>query len=118
MNHVAAQLLLTPTREHLVDGLGLRMQYGNRTGHAQRPLLSTGGAGFKPVSSNAILNQPMNHRHITACKCVSVETVVRSVDSTPGAGSPRQAAKSLNPQMSNSFRHQSQLATDAGTPYP
>ena len=30
MIQVAAQLLITPTREHLVDGLGLRMQYGNR----------------------------------------------------------------------------------------
>jgi hypothetical protein len=75
MIQVAAQLLITPTREHLVDGLGLRMQYGNRTGHAQRPLLSTGGAGFKPVSSNASLTQPVNHCYITAGKCVSVETV-------------------------------------------
>ena len=75
MSQVAAQLLITPTREHLVDGLGLRMQYGNRTGHAQRPLLSTGGAGFKPVASNESLNQPVNHCHITAGKCVSLETV-------------------------------------------
>jgi hypothetical protein len=28
MIQVAAQLLITPTLEHLVDGLGLRMQYG------------------------------------------------------------------------------------------
>ena len=75
MIQVAAQLLITPTLEHLVDGLGLRMQYGNRTGHAQRPLLSTGRTGFRPVSSNASLNHPVNHRHITAGKCISVETV-------------------------------------------
>jgi hypothetical protein len=75
MIQVAAQLLITPTLEHLVDGLGLRMQHGNRAGHAQRPLLSTGRTGFTAVSSNASLNHPVNHRHITAGKCISVETV-------------------------------------------
>ena len=30
MIQVAAQLLITPTLEHLVDGLGLRMQYGKK----------------------------------------------------------------------------------------
>jgi len=75
MIQVAAQLLITPTLKHLVDGLGLRMQYGNRTGHAQRPLLSTGRTGFRPVSSNASLNHPVNHCHITAGKCISVDTV-------------------------------------------
>jgi hypothetical protein len=68
-------LLIAPTVEHLVDGLGLRIQYGNRTGHAQRPLLSTGRTGFTPVSSNAPLNHPVNHCHITAGKRISVETV-------------------------------------------
>jgi len=92
MSQVAAQLLITPTREHLVDGLGLRMQYGNRTGHPQWPLLSTGGAGFKPVSSNASLNQPVNHCRITAGKCVNVETVRPECRQTPGAGNARQAA--------------------------
>jgi hypothetical protein len=46
MIQVAAHLLITPTREYLVDSLGLRMQYGNRTSHAQPPLVSTGGTGF------------------------------------------------------------------------
>ena len=31
MIQVAAQLLIMPTLKHLVDGLGLRMQYRNRT---------------------------------------------------------------------------------------
>jgi hypothetical protein len=44
------------------------------------------------VSSNASLNHPVNHRHITAGKRISVATVRRSVGSTPGAGNPRQAA--------------------------
>ena len=35
MIQVAEQLLNTPTLEHLVDGLDLRMQYGNRADQAQ-----------------------------------------------------------------------------------
>ena len=37
----------------------------------------------------------------------------RSVGSTPVAGNPRQAANEPKSSDSNSFRHQSQLATDA-----
>ena len=105
MIQVAAQLLITPTREHLVDSMCLRMQYGNRTGHPQRPLLSTGGTNFRPVSSNASLNHPVNHCHITAGKCISVETV-RPECRQPQAIRDR-PQMSPNPQISNSFRHQS-----------
>jgi hypothetical protein len=103
MIQVAAQLLITPTRQHLVDSLGLRMQYGNRTGHAQRPLLSTGGTNFRPVSSNASLNQPVNHCRITAGKCISVETVRPECRQQAIRDRPQM---SPNPQISNSFRHE------------
>ena len=55
MIQVAAQLLITPTCEHLVDGLGFQMQYGNRTGHAERPLLSTGGYGLQTCLVQCII---------------------------------------------------------------
>ena len=42
MIQVAAQLLITPTRQHLVDSLGLRMQYGNRTDHVHATALIDG----------------------------------------------------------------------------
>jgi hypothetical protein len=77
MIQVAAQLLIYANPSSISSTVWASgwMQRGNRTGHAQRPLLSTGRTGFRPVSSNASLNHPVNHRHITAGKCISVETV-------------------------------------------
>ena len=47
MIQVAAQLLITPTLEHLVDGLGLRMQYRNRTDHIHATALIDGQNGLQ-----------------------------------------------------------------------
>ena len=79
MIQVAAQLLVTPTLEHLVDGLGLRMQYGNRTDHVHATALIDGQNRLQPVSSNESLNHPLNHYQITPGRRVTFETIRRGV---------------------------------------
>ncbi len=68
MIQVAAQLLFTPTPRES------RRRSGPPDG-CNAGTVSTGGTGVRPVSSNASLNHPVNHRHITAGKCISVERV-------------------------------------------
>jgi hypothetical protein len=40
-------LLIPPTLEHLVDGLGLRIQYGNRTDYVHATALIDGQNGLQ-----------------------------------------------------------------------
>jgi hypothetical protein len=47
MIQIAAQLLIPPTLEHLVDGLGLRIQYGNRTDYVHATALIDGQNGLQ-----------------------------------------------------------------------
>jgi hypothetical protein len=88
MIQVAAQLLITPTREHLIDGLGLRMQHGNRTDHVHATAVIDWQNSSRPVSSNAALNQPMNHYHIAAGSSVTFNAIRPGVSAPGHSGRP------------------------------
>jgi hypothetical protein len=54
MIQVAALLLITPTREHLVDSLGFQMQYGNEPAtHSDR--------SYRRAERASDLSHPMHH---------------------------------------------------------
>ena len=62
---VAAQLLVTPSLEHLVDGLGLRMQYRNRTDHVHATALIDGQNGLQTCLIECIIessSESLPHR--------------------------------------------------------
>jgi hypothetical protein len=64
MIQVATQLLITPTLEHLVDGRGLRMQYGNRTDHVHATAID-GQKGLQTCLIQCIIesaNESLPHR--------------------------------------------------------
>jgi hypothetical protein len=93
-------LLITPTLEHLIDGLGLRMQYRNRTDHIHATALIDGQNSLQPVSSNESLNQPMNHYHIAAGRRVTFDTIRPGVSPPGREGALRPTAR--GPQTPNS----------------
>ena len=105
--------------EHLVDGLGLRMDA------TREPSLSHTATALIDGQNRL---QTCLIQYIIESSSESSPYHCRSVhqrrDSSPevSAACRAQAIRgrpqmSLNPQISNSFRHQSQLATDAAAPY-
>jgi hypothetical protein len=88
MIQVAAQLLVAPSLEHLVDGLGLRMQHGNRTDQIHATAVIDGQNGLQPVSSNASLNHPVNQYHIPAGRCITFGTTRSGVSALRRGGHP------------------------------
>jgi hypothetical protein len=77
-----------------------------------RPLLSTGKTAFTPFSSNASLNHPVNHFLVTAGRCITFHTIRLGVSAARhGRATWTDCKMSPNPQISNSFRHQSKVAT-------
>jgi len=91
MIQVAAELLIQTILEHLVDGLGLWMQYRHRTDHVHATALIDGRNGPRPVSSNASLNHRVKHCHIAAGRCITFETIRRGVSPARRGGHPGDA---------------------------
>jgi hypothetical protein len=88
MIQVAAELLITPILDYLVDGLGLWMQYRNRTDDVHATALIDGRNGPRPVSSTASLNHPVKHCYIAAGRCITFETMRRAVSAACRGGHP------------------------------
>ena len=92
---------------------GFWMQYRNRPDHVTRDRCYRGPNGLQPVSFDASLNHPVNHRHIVAGRCITSDTTRPAMSAARRERAPWGLPQmSPNLQINNGFRHQETAATN------
>ena len=107
---VAAQLLITPTLEHLLDSLGLRMQHRNRTDHIHATALIDGQNGLQACLIRCIIESSSES---AAGGGITFDASRPGVSAARRERTPSEPPQvTPNPQINKSFRHQTRVATN------